>query len=176
MVTRAGRPPVLGFAAFSGTGKTTCLRALLPMLQAQGMRVAVIKHAHHSFDVDQPGKDSYELRKAGAAKVLVASRVRWALMVEMAQEHEPTLGELLEEVNHGDLDLVLVEGFKRERFPKVELHRPSLGHPLLFPDDDSIIAVATDAPLSDHTRDIVTLDLNRVQDIAQFVRRYAAQR
>ncbi|HKQ31460.1 MAG TPA: molybdopterin-guanine dinucleotide biosynthesis protein B, partial [Burkholderiales bacterium] len=140
--------PLLGIAAYSGTGKTTLLRQLLPLLRAHGLRVAIVKHAHHSFDTDIPGKDSYELRKAGATQMLVASRHRWALVAETGDDAEPNLEKLLSRLDHTNLDLVLVEGFKSERFRKIELHRPSLGNPLLHPLDQSIIAIATDAPLT----------------------------
>jgi molybdopterin-guanine dinucleotide biosynthesis protein B len=164
--------PIVGFAAFSGTGKTTLLKELLPLLGARGLRVGVVKHAHHSFDLDHPGKDSYELRKSGAAQMLIASRARWALMVERTREREPQLDEVLLELDQAALDLILVEGFKDERFAKIELHRPSMRRPLLFPDDDAIIAVATDAPLED-TRNLPQLDLNRPEEIAAFVFDYA---
>jgi molybdopterin-guanine dinucleotide biosynthesis adapter protein len=160
--------PIIGFAAFSGTGKTTLLRRLLPLLRDRGLRIALVKHAHHRFEVDHPGKDSYELRKAGAQRVLVTSRDRWALMVERDRPREPRLDEALLELDQGGLDLIVVEGFKRERFPKVELHRPSLGHPLLFPDDDCVIAVASDGPLPRAT-DLPLLDLNRPEAIAGFL-------
>src|SRR5581483_10988443 len=140
--------PVLGIAAYSGTGKTTLLRKVLPSLRTHGLRVAMIKHAHHSFDTDVPGKDSYELRKAGATQMLVASRHRWALVTETGDADEPRLGQLLGRLDQSSLDLILVEGFKAEAFPKLELHRPSLGHPLLCALDRSIIAIATDAPLA----------------------------
>lgn len=161
-------PPVVGFAAFSGTGKTTLLKRLLPLLSERGLRVGVVKHAHHGFDIDHPGKDSYELRKAGAAQMLIASRARWALMVEHVRDREPRLDEVLLELDQGALDLVLVEGFKEERFPKIELHRPSLGAPLLYPRDDTIIAIATDAPLPQPTQ-LPLLDLNRPDEIAAFI-------
>lgn len=161
--------PVLGFAAFSGTGKTTLLTQVLPLLRAKGLRVGMIKHAHHDFDIDIPGKDSYELRKAGAEQMLIASRNRWALMVETPrQQGDPDLDAMLQQLNHDKLDIILVEGFKHVAFPKIELHRPALGKPLLFPDDDSIIAIATDADLSQATS-IPVLDLNRPAQVAEFI-------
>ena len=162
--------PLLGFAAYSGTGKTTLLRRLLPLLKARGLRVGVVKHAHHSFDTDIPGKDSYELRKAGAAQMLVASRRRWALVTETASAREPRLEDALRHLDQASLDLILVEGFKAESFPKIELHRPGLGHPLLCHDDRSIIAVATDAPLAIDPG-VPQLDLNRPDEIAEFMLR-----
>jgi molybdopterin-guanine dinucleotide biosynthesis protein MobB len=165
--------PIIGFAAWSGTGKTTLLKELLPVLGRRGLRVGVVKHAHHSFELDHPGKDSYELRKSGAAQMLIASRARWALMVEQPREREPRLDEVLLELDQAALDLILVEGFKDERFPKIELHRPSLRRPLLFPDDQAIIAVAVDAPLDDAC-DLPLLDLNEPDAIAAFVVDYVA--
>jgi molybdopterin-guanine dinucleotide biosynthesis protein B len=165
--------PIVGFAAWSGTGKTTLLKELLPLLRDRGLRVGVVKHAHHSFELDHPGKDSYELRKSGAAQTLIASRARWALMVEQPREREPRLDEVLLELDQAALDLILVEGFKDERFPKIELHRPSLRRPLLFPEDDAIIAVAVDAPLDDPGR-LPLLDLNKPDAIATFIVDYVA--
>jgi len=167
--------PIVGFAAWSGTGKTTLLKELLPLLGGRELRVGVVKHAHHSFDVDHPGKDSYELRKSGAAQMLIASRARWALVVERTRERDPRLDEVLLELDQAALDLILVEGFKDERFPKIELHRPSLRRPLLFPDDDAIIAVATDAPLED-SGGLPQLALNRPDDIAEFIVDYVARK
>ena len=164
-----GTTPVLGFVAWSGTGKTTLLRNLIPLLRDQGLRVGVVKHAHHTFDMDQPGKDSYELRKAGAQRVLVGSRTRFVLLVEQSLRDEPDLADLLSHMQGDDLDLILVEGFKHERFPKVELHRSALERPLLYPQDDAIIAVATDAPLSP-APPLPVLDLNDVPRVAAFVR------
>lgn len=160
--------PILGFAAFSGTGKTTLLKKLLPLLRERGVRVGMVKHAHHSFEVDQPGKDSFELRKAGAAQVLIASRSRWALMVERPREKDPVLDEVLLELDQAALDLILVEGFKQERFPKIELRRAALKRPLLYPNDDTIIAVATDLPQTLDTG-LPVLDLNQPAMIADFV-------
>jgi molybdopterin-guanine dinucleotide biosynthesis protein MobB len=162
---------VLGFAAWSGTGKTTLLVKLLPELRTRGLRVGMIKHAHHTFDVDRPGKDSYELRKAGANPVLLASSRRWVLMTDLEQPREPVLQEMLARFDAAALDVILVEGLKHEDFPKIELHRPVLGKGLLFPDDPSIIAVATDAPLGQATR-LPVLDLNDVEAIADFVLQY----
>lgn len=161
------RLPILGLAAFSGTGKTTLLVKLLAVLRARGYRVGVVKHAHHSFEIDKPGKDSYELRKAGAVQTLVGSRRRWALVAETEEEREPRLDDLLRHLDQDALDFILVEGFKGERFPKIELHRPGLGHPLLHPDDDSIIAIASDAPLSMKTS-LPVLDLNQPEGIVDF--------
>ena len=160
--------PILGFAAWSGTGKTTLLRRLLPILAGRGIRVGMIKHAHHDFDVDTPGKDSYELRMAGAAQMLISSRRRWALMVERPSEREPPLDEVLLELDQELLDLILVEGFKHERFPKIELHRPSFGRPLLYPADDTIVAIATDAP-PDAPVSLPVLDMNSPDAIASYV-------
>ena len=168
------RCPVLGFAAWSGTGKTTLLVQLLPRLRGRGLRVGMVKHAHHSFDVDQPGKDSYELRKAGASPMLVVSSRRWAMMADLDEEREPVLQEMLDRLDPSGLDVILVEGFKHEAFPKIELHRPAIGKPLLFPDDASVIAVATDAPLAQPTQ-LPVLDLNDVEAMADFVLRFCGR-
>lgn len=160
--------PALGFAAFSGTGKTTLLTCLIPLLGARGVRVGLLKHAHHDFDIDHPGKDSHVLRLAGASPVLVASRLRRAMITERPAPHEPILAEELAFFAGSGADLILVEGFKHAAFPKIELHRPELGHPLLFPNDSDILAIATDAPLS--ARPVIpVLDLNRPEEIAAFV-------
>jgi len=161
--------PVLGFAAFSGTGKTTLLRQLIPLLREAGIHIGLIKHAHHEFDIDRPGKDSYELRKAGAEQVLIASSQRWALMVETPDQPEAQLNELLARLDQTALDLILVEGFRHVPFTKIELHRPALGHPLLCTEDHSIIAVASDAPLV-LPRNLPALDLNNPAAIARFIR------
>lgn len=165
------RIPIIGIAAWSGTGKTTLLVQVLDELTTAGFAVGVIKHAHHSFDIDHPGKDSYELRKAGARQMLVASRKRVALVTERADEVEPHLDELLAMLDQDALDFVLVEGFKAERFPKIELHRPALGLPLLFPGDPSIVAIAADGPLA-VTTDLPLLDLNRPREITEFILKY----
>ena len=160
--------PVLGFAAYSGTGKTTLLTRLIPLLSSRGINIAVVKHAHHEFDTDQPGKDSYELRKAGATQMLVASSRRSALIVERKQESEPRLVEVLPQLDTSELDLVLVEGFKAETFNKIELHRPAMGRPLRCTEDSNIVAVASDAPLPQVTH-VPVLDLNNPDDIADFI-------
>ncbi|MET0049360.1 MAG: molybdopterin-guanine dinucleotide biosynthesis protein MobB [Sedimenticola sp.] len=160
--------PVLGFAAYSGTGKTTLLKQLLPLLRGRGLRVGMIKHAHHDFEIDTPGKDSYELRKAGASEMLIASGKRWALMVDTDGEGDPVLQEMLDRLDQSKLDLVLVEGFKHEAFPKIELHRPALGKPLIFPEDPDVIAVASDGELA-CTTELPRLDINDIASIADFV-------
>lgn len=160
--------PVLGFAAYSGTGKTTLLLKLIPLLKQEGIRVALIKHAHHEFDIDIPGKDSYELRKAGADQVVVASAKRCALIKESHIHEDPRLEDLIKQLDLAYLDLVLVEGFRHAPFPKIELHRPSLNKSLIFPQDSNIIAVATDEVID--TGDMKRLDINQPAEIALFIR------
>lgn len=159
-------PPVLGIAAWSGTGKTTLLKQVLPLLREQGLRIGMLKHAHHDFDIDHPGKDSYELRKTGAEQMLVASSRRWALMVEAPVSGDVSLWDMLAQLRRETLDVILVEGFKHERFPKLELHRAALGKPLLFPQDDAIIAVASDAPVDTA---LPQLNINDAAAIAAFI-------
>ncbi|MEM8843804.1 MAG: molybdopterin-guanine dinucleotide biosynthesis protein B [Pseudomonadota bacterium] len=164
--------PILGFCAFSGTGKTTLLTKLIPILADKGLRLAIIKHAHHEFDVDNPEKDSYKLRHAGATQMLISSARRWALMRELKEsEHEFTLQELLEQIDHANSDLVLVEGFKKEAFNKIELHRPLLGHPLMCGSDTNVIAVAVDDDVNTPEH-LPRLDLNNPQEITDFICRY----
>ena len=165
------RIPVLGFCAASGTGKTTLLKQLLPLLRERGLRVGVVKHTHHPFEVDLPGKDSYELRKAGASEMLIASGKRWALMADTDLEGDPVLETLLKRFDWDDLDFILVEGFRHEPFPKIELHRPALKRPLLFPEDPNVIAVACDAPLSRST-DLPLLQINDPEAIVKFIVRF----
>ncbi len=136
--------PILGFAAFSGTGKTTLLTQLIPLLKNSGLRVGLIKHSHHNFEIDKPGKDSYQLRKAGASPIMIVSSHRRAIITEFAAVSEPKLADQIKAIDASCLDLILVEGFKAEYFPKIELHRPCLNNKLLFPNDPSIIAIATD--------------------------------
>lgn len=168
-------PRLLGFSAWSGTGKTTLLKKLIPALRHEGVRLAVIKHAHHQFDVDHPGKDSYELRKSGAQQMLIASANRWALMVDKDTPEEPVLADLVGKLDLAKLDLVLVEGFKREAIPKIELHRPSLGKPLIFPDDPNVIAIATDQADALDTQ-LPILPLGDVDSILAFVLNYVSAR
>ena len=162
-------PALLGFAAYSGTGKTELLSQLIPLLIDQGMVMGVVKHAHHAFDIDQPGKDSYRLRKAGAQQMLISSDRRWALMHELGvEESEMELSDLVAKLDHRSLDLVLVEGFKQESFPKIELNRPMLGHPYLYLHDSDIIALATDAEAPSDLA-MPHLDLNSPVAIAKFI-------
>ncbi len=133
---------VIGLAGWSGAGKTTLLRRLIPFLVGEGLRVSTVKHAHHGFDVDQPGKDSWEHRQAGAQEVVVASSNRWALMHELRGDAEPDLADLLSRLS--PVDLVLIEGFKRGGQPKLEVFRAANGKPMLHPDDPSVVAVASD--------------------------------
>jgi molybdopterin-guanine dinucleotide biosynthesis protein B len=167
-MTFNSRIPVLGFAAFSGTGKTTLLTRLIPLLREQDIRIGVIKHAHHKFEIDYPGKDSYELRKAGAQQMLIASASRMALIREYEQDTEPQLADLVAKLDQTMLDIILVEGFRHVPFPRIELHRSALQKPLLCLDDKSIIALASDAPLKAQIN-IPVLDLNNPQQIATFI-------
>lgn len=163
--------PVLGFAAFSGTGKTTLLTQLIPALNLRGLRVGLIKHSHHDFEIDQPGKDSFRLRAAGASPVLLVSKYRRAIITEFSTHAEPTLPEQLKCLEQEELDLILVEGFRDESFPKIELHRSTLDNPLLYPNDPHIIAIASDVELTTPAH-LVTLDINRPEQIADFIHQY----
>jgi len=156
---------VLGIAGWSGSGKTTLITRLIPVLVARGLKVAALKHAHHAFEVDKPGKDSYEFRAAGAAEVIVSSSRRWVQMHELGGEAEATLAALLERVS--PCDLVLIEGFKEERHPKLEVFRPSLGLTPLHPDDPRIVAVASDGALP--AARVPVVDLNDIAAIAELV-------
>jgi len=174
--------PVLGFAAFSGTGKTTLLTQLIPLLKNTGLRVGLIKHSHHNFEIDKPEKDSYRLRKAGASPIMIVSSHRRATITEFAEVTEPKLVDQINALDSTDLDLILVEGFKTENFPKIELHRPSLKNKLLFPHDPSIIAIAADENFTlttDNTNlaeanltsisQPPPLDINNPKQIANFI-------
>lgn len=162
--------PLLAIAAWSGTGKTTLLKQLIPDLCASGVRPGLIKHTHHDMDVDKPGKDSYELRKAGAAQTLVASQQRWALMTETPEEPELNLAYLVSRMDAAKLDIVLVEGFKHEAVAKILLFRQGCGHSeeeLIL--DEHVIAVASDIPLAVA---VPVLDLNDVSQISAFILRW----
>lgn len=156
---------LFGLAGWSGSGKTTLLVQLIPALIRRGVTVSTVKHAHHEFDVDRPGKDSHRHREAGAREVLISSGTRWALMHELRGAPEPPLEELLPKL--APVDLVVVEGFKREGHAKIEVHRAAVGKPPLYPDDPHIMAVATDGPLPGCPLQL--LDLNNVEAIAEFV-------
>jgi molybdopterin-guanine dinucleotide biosynthesis protein B len=150
------QPRVLGFAGWSGSGKTTLIVKLLPRLVARGLRIATLKHAHHAFDVDQPGKDSHEHRHAGASEVLISSARRWAQMHELGAQPELTLAQLLGRVS--PCDLILVEGFKTERHSKMEVFRAATGKNPLYPDDPHIVAIASDRPFPEARIPVVDLD------------------
>ncbi len=155
---------IIGFAGWSGSGKTTLIEQLLPRFVAHGLRVSLIKHAHHTFDVDQPGKDSYRHRYAGATEVLVTSSRRWALMHELRGAQEPSFDEQLSRLS--PCDLLVVEGFKYAPIPKIEVWRAATGEGLLHPNDPHVVAVATDAAIETPLR---RLDLNDPDAIAAFV-------
>ena len=147
---------IIGLAGWSGSGKTTLVTAVIPALVRRGLKVATVKHAHHEFDIDQPGKDSWLHRQAGAGEVAVVSSRRWAIVHELGQEPEPPLADILRKLSPADL--VIVEGFKRHAHPKLEVYRACVGKPLLHPEDDCIVALATDAPLAQASVPVVMLD------------------
>ncbi|HSA71782.1 MAG TPA: molybdopterin-guanine dinucleotide biosynthesis protein B [Burkholderiales bacterium] len=155
---------VFGFAGWSGSGKTTLIEQLIPRFVKRGLGVSLIKHAHHTFDVDQPGKDSYRHRHAGASEILVTSSRRWVLMHELRGAHEPPFEEQLKRMS--PCDLLLVEGFKFAPIPKLEVWRAETGEPLLHPNDPHIVAVASDAKVETK---LPLLDLNDVDGIASFI-------
>ncbi len=157
---------IFGFAGYSGSGKTTLIEQLIPLFTSRGITVSLIKHAHHTFEIDQPGKDSFRHRKAGCTEVLVTSSRRWALMHELRGAPEPPLNELIERMSA--CDLLLVEGFKREPIPKLEVYRARVGEPLIHPHDQNIVAVASDAPVDTA---LPQLDLNAPAAIAEFIMR-----
>ncbi|WP_347114754.1 molybdopterin-guanine dinucleotide biosynthesis protein MobB [Leclercia sp. S52] len=162
--------PVIAIAAWSGTGKTTLLKAVIPALCARGVRPGLIKHTHHNMDIDTPGKDSYELRKAGAAQTLVASSQRWALMTETPDEEEIDLAYLISRMDHSKLDLVLVEGFKHEPVAKILLFRSDTGHDITeLTLDEHVIAVASDDVLS---LPVPVLDINNSEGIVDFIQQW----
>ena len=155
---------VFGFACWSGSGKTTLIEQLIPRFVKRGLRVSLIKHAHHTFDVDQPGKDSYRHRHAGASEILVTSSRRWVLMHELRGAHEPPFEEQVKRMS--PCNLLLVEGFKFAPIPKLEVWRAETGEPLLHPNDPHIVAVASDAKVETK---VPLLDLNDVDGIASFI-------
>ena len=155
---------IFGVTGWKNSGKTGLMERLITEFTARGLTVSSIKHAHHSFDIDHPGRDSYRHRDAGARQVLLASRNRWALMHELRDEDEPSLGDLLKQLS--PVDLVLIEGYKRDRHPKIESHRKETGQPLIAPEDETIVAVASDTSVS---VDRPVLDLNDTASIANFI-------
>jgi molybdopterin-guanine dinucleotide biosynthesis protein B len=158
---------IFGIAGYSGSGKTTLIEKLIPVLTARGIKVSLIKHAHHSFDIDQPGKDSYRHRHAGCSEVLVTSNKRWALMHELRGTPEPTLEEMIRHIS--PCDLLLVEGYKREPIPKLEVYRSTLGEPLLYPQDSHIVALAADRRVD---TGLSQFTLDEVEAIAAFIRKH----
>lgn len=166
--------PVLGFIGWSGAGKTTLLMQLIPLFRARGLRLALGKHTHHDFQIDHPGKDSYLFRQAGANQVLIAGRQRWAVIGENHNTAEPDFAALISYFDQAQLDLIFVEGFKQSGFPSIEVHRPSCGRPVLFPDYPQIIAVACDAELA-ISCPLPVLNLNDPQEIAKFIWEWCAR-
>ena len=158
---------IFGFAGYSGSGKTTLIEKLIPLFVQQNLRVSLIKHAHHAFDVDQPGKDSFRHRHAGCTEVLVTSSRRWALMHELRGKPEPGLTEQIKRLS--PCDLLLVEGFKHEHIPKLEVYRSEVGESLLHPHDNNIVGVASDAKV-DTT--LPQFDLNAPPGIAEFIMKH----
>ena len=160
---------IIGLAGWSGSGKTTLLTKVIPRIVARGLKVSTVKHAHHSFEMDRPGKDSHSHRMAGATEVLVGSANRWAVVHELRGEAEPTLPALLRKAS--PVDLVLVEGYKGESHPKLEVYRAANGKPMLHPGDPAIVAIASDTPLSGVR--IPVLDLNDIEGITDILLRHA---
>ena len=171
MLTNAS-VPILGFVAASGTGKTTLLKNLIALFKTNNYRLAVIKHSHHDFEIDKPGKDSYELRTAGADQMLIASKHRWALISENhCKDNDVDLNTLLHHLDQRKLDLILVEGFKYEHYPKIELFRGAHNQTSLATSDPDIIAIATDAP-HDIDDKMKCLDLNNTEQLFKFIIQY----
>jgi len=156
---------IIGLAGWSGSGKTTLITKLIPHLIGRGVTVSTLKHAHHGFDLDQPGKDSFFHRAAGATEVIISSAKRWAILHELREEPEWDLRTLVAKMSR--VDLVLVEGFKRDAFPKLEIHRAANGKPLIHPDDPHIVAIASDVPLPQAR--IPVIDLNEIEAIADLL-------
>jgi molybdopterin-guanine dinucleotide biosynthesis adapter protein len=147
---------VIGLAGWSGSGKTTLIAKVIPVLVGRGLKVSTVKHAHHAFDIDRPGKDSWLHREAGASEVVVASSRRWAVVHELRDEAEPSLEDLLAKL--APADIVLIEGYKRHAHPKLEIYRASVGKPLIYPEDNCVVAIASDAPLPSAQLPVVMLD------------------
>ena len=162
---------LIGFAAYSGTGKTTLIKLIVKILNKSNFRVSVIKHAHHDFDVDKAGKDSYEIRKSGAENMLISSAKRWALMHENTNNSELKLSDLINVLDTLDSDIILVEGFKAEKFPKIELYRKEIGKGFLYTNDESIVAVASDSKI-DIDKNIKVLNINNPQEIVDYILKY----
>jgi molybdopterin-guanine dinucleotide biosynthesis adapter protein len=160
---------IIGLAGWSGAGKTTLLISVIPRLVVRGLKISTVKHAHHNFDIDKPGKDSHSHRMAGASEVLVGSANRWALVHELRGQTEPGLSELLTKLS--PVDLVIIEGYKREPHPKLEVYRAAVGKPLMHPGDPHIVAIATDAPLPSARVPVVSLD--DIEGIAELLLKYA---
>ena len=160
---------VIGIAGFSGSGKTTLIEKVIPELVSAGLRVSLVKHAHHEFDVDHPGKDSHRHRHAGCTEVLVSSATRWALMHELRGAAEPGLDEQLKHLS--PCDVVLVEGYKHQAIPKIEVHRKAANAPLLHPQDANVVAIATDEPLDTSLPQIA---LDDAPAVARFIVRHLA--
>ena len=160
---------IIGLAGWSGSGKTTLITKVLPVLIGRGHKVSTLKHAHHGFDLDKPGKDSFMHRTAGASEVVISSAKRWAVLHELRGEDEWNMPELLKKIT--PVDLVLVEGYKRESFPKIEVYRAENGKPLLHPEDPHIIAVASDRPLPQAKVPVV--DLNDIEAICDLLLKHA---
>ncbi len=160
---------IIGLAGWSGSGKTTLISKVLPCLLARGLRVSTLKHAHHGFDLDKPGKDSFIHRESGATEVIISSAKRWAVLHELRDEPEWNMADLVAKMS--PVDLVLVEGFKRDNFPKLEIHRVANGKPLLHNEDPGIVAIAADTPLP-HAK-VPVVDLNDIEAIADLLLKHA---
>jgi len=167
--------PLLGFAAYSGTGKTTLLTKLIPLLANKGIRIAIIKHSHHNIELDNPKKDSYKLRKAGAQQTIIASPKRTSMITEHPNQEDSTLEHALSYLKTDSLDLVLVEGFKFAEIPKIELHRKALNKPYFYPEDQYIIAIAEDDLNKSQNDQLAQLDINKPNEIVTFIENYLRQ-
>jgi molybdopterin-guanine dinucleotide biosynthesis protein B len=161
---------IIGLAGWSGSGKTTLIAKVIPHLIERGLRVSTLKHAHHGFDLDKPGKDSFIHRTSGATEVIISSAKRWAILHELRDEPEWNMADLVAKMS--PVDLVLVEGFKRDAFPKLEIHRAANGKPLIHPDDPHIVAIASDTPLPQAK--VPVIDLDDIEAIADMLLRHAA--